>query len=160
MTHRTSPPRTDLTDHLRAERDVARRFNEVLRAEQQALIEGQVDALSDFAQQKAGLVQQSTQLAQARQRSLAGAGLPAGRPGVEAWVAAHPAARTIWADLVRHASDARQINRTNGVLIGLRLEHVTQALAALLNSVPDAMLTYSADGHSRYALGGRPLASA
>jgi flagella synthesis protein FlgN len=146
--------------HLRAAYELTQRFIELLRTEQHALIAGDVDAVAELARSKADLVEQSIRVAAERDSCLRAAGFPAGQPGMESWVAAHPRAQAGWGEYLAGARVARELNRTNGTLIAIRLGRANQALAVLFAGAPDATLTYCADGRTSVAATSRPLASA
>ena len=149
-----------LAVHLHAGQDLMHAFGELLRAEQHALIDGDVDALAELAGGKASLVAESVRLAAERDRFLRAAGLPGGSRGIEAWVGANPGAGAAWAEYLVQARAARELNRTNGMLIAIRLGHTNQALAVLLAGTSNATLTYCADGRTSVAATSRPLGSA
>jgi flagellar biosynthesis protein FlgN len=154
------PDGRSLPVQLRAGCELVKAFGELLRAEQQALIDGNVDALAELGRGKANLLEESIRLAAARDDCLRDAGLPAGQPGMESWIAAHPAARAAWGNFLDGARTARELNRANGTLIAIRLGHTNQALAVLLARTSDAGLTYAADGRTNVARASRALGTA
>lgn len=142
---------------VEAEVAALRCFVSVLEREQQLLGTGEVDQLLDLLPEKNGLAAQLATLAEQRSRILAAAGLTPDRAGVAAWFAAHPgeaAARAAWALLLPLASQARELNRVNGELIHLRLQHHTRALEALRGSA-GACALYGPDGQNAPPSGGR-----
>lgn len=145
---------------LSRERDCFRQFLEILEREQEVLVQGQVDTLTDIAQKKSGKVLELAQLAEARNRFLAGNGLPPDQAGVSAWLGAlgnapeAQEARRAWDELVAVAKAARQLNETNGAMIELQLQHNQQALAVLMSAANQAAL-YGPDGQRLSGGGGR-----
>lgn len=72
-------------------------------------------------------------LATQRNVLLAGQGLAGDRPGVEAWCAGHPEKKVVaaaWAGILELAREAKELNRLNGELIALRMQHNARALEA------------------------------
>ena len=127
-----------------------RSFLELLEREQQMLLKGQVDDLTDIARQKNGVAAELAALAAQRDRLLAASGLASDRAGMIAWFDAHPGdseARVAWASLLAVAGQARERNRINGELIQLRMQHNAQALKTLMGSNVFANL-YGPDGQS------------
>jgi flagellar biosynthesis protein FlgN len=149
-----------LADELVALRD----FVALLKTEQATLVEGNADGLDTLIAKKSALAARLTDCAQRRETALAASKLPAGRAGMDAWLAAIPAdatARKNWQELLPLAAEARNFNELNGKLIGTRLQHNQQALAALMSATERAM-TYGPDGQTstRQDGGGRILGSA
>jgi flagella synthesis protein FlgN len=67
-----------------------------------------------------------------------------------AWCAAHPggdAARDLCSSLLSLASRARELNRVNGELIQLRMQHNALALEALMGA-SGTLALYGPDGQS------------
>ncbi len=140
-----------------------REFVALLKVEQTTLIDGNADALSALIDKKSALATRLTAQAQGRETALASARLPTGREGMEAWLAASPhdtTSRRNWQELLPLAGEARRLNELNGKLIGTRMQHTQQALAALMGATQHAM-TYGPDGHTQTkGPGGRMLGSA
>lgn len=146
---------------LAGELAALREFVTLLQEEQSALLDGKGDSLAALIDQKSALAARLTDCAGQREAALAGLALPAGRDGMEAWLAtAAAAARNDWQELLPLAATARSLNELNGKLIGTRLQHNQQALAALMGATERAM-TYGPDGHARPPAGsGRSRGSA
>lgn len=146
---------------LAGELAALREFVTLLQEEQSALLDGKGDGLAALVEKKSALAGRLTDCAGQREAALAGLGLPAGRDGMEAWLAtAAAAARNDWQELLPLAATARNLNELNGKLIGTRLQHNQQALAALMGATERAM-TYGPDGHAHPPAGsGRSRGSA
>lgn len=146
---------------LAGELAALREFVTLLQEEQSALLDGKGDGLAALVEKKSALAGRLTDCAGQREAALAGLGLPAGRDGMEAWLAtAAAAARNDWQELLPLAATARNLNELNGKLIGTRLQHNQQALTALMGATAQAM-TYGPDGHARPPAGsGRSRGSA
>jgi flagella synthesis protein FlgN len=128
-----------------------RDFVALLKEEQTALVEGKIDALTALTERKSALATRLNDCARRREAALAGLGLVAGRPGMEDWLdaaATDAATRGNWQQLLPLAAEARTLNELNGKLIGTRLQHNQQALAALMGATERAM-TYGPDGHTQ-----------
>lgn len=135
---------------IAAEAEVVSAFVLLLREEQAALKAGKADALEDIVARKMAATQKLTPLSAARNRELAGTGLAADRPGVEAWLQQHPGDREVgpqWARLQALAGEAGELNRSNGELIRLLMQNNAQALETLLAAASRQDL-YSADGQT------------
>ncbi len=136
-------------------------FVALLRREQDLLAAGDTERLLSLIEDKNALANRLAALAQAREAHLGRGGFPAGREGMEGWLARHgtPAQRATWAALLKLAAEARALNETNGKLIGLHMRHNQQAFAALM-SATDRAMTYGPDGQQTAGLGGRILGKA
>lgn len=147
---------------LEQERDRIREFLSLLEREQRALVEGEHDQLLAFTEQKAARLLELRRLNDARNRSLAGAGLPTDKDGMALWLTRHGDDRAVraWNDLLRFAGRVRQTNEVNGVLVSARLKH-NQASLAALQAVARTPSVYGPDGGTRFAASStRALASA
>lgn len=140
------------------EADALRAFTAVLRREQQALMDGDVDALAAHCEEKSAAFSRLATLGERRTQLTAGLSLSVGA-GIDAWIEQRPAQapeRASWAKLLRLASGARELNRQNGQLIAARMQHDQQALAVLLAAGgPPAV--YGPDGQTRARGRGRHL---
>lgn len=145
--------------NLSRERDGFGHFLDILKSEQEALVNGEIDKLTKIAQHKSTKVLELAQLADARNRFLAENGLPADQPGVTSWLARSGApeeATQVWDELIALARTARHINETNGAMIQLKLQHNQQALAVLMSAANQATL-YGPDGQHLSGGSGRHL---
>lgn len=135
---------------VEAEVAAVQRFITLLELEQDLLVRGDVDQLIDLAREKNELAAQITALGGRRAEALAAGRLPADRAGIDAWLAAHPPetrARDAWDALMLLAGQAHEVNRANGELIQMRMQHNAQALEVLLGT--NASLTlYGPDGQN------------
>ncbi|MBK7673923.1 flagellar protein FlgN [Accumulibacter sp.] len=138
---------------VEAEVAAVRRFVSLLEREQNILSHGDADQLLDLLPEKNGLAAQLTTLANQRNQVLATEGLTADPAGVAAWFAAHPteiSAHAAWSLLLPLARQAHELNRVNGQLIQLRMQHNARALEALLGST-DALGLYGPNGQNTTA---------
>lgn len=141
---------------LAEEEALVAQFVAALGREQRALTDGLIDELPLHAEEKTKLAARLTQAAEQRNARLAALGLPADRPGLDAWCAAHPEEKAVskhWAGILALAAQANALNRLNGELINMRLQHNARALEALQGG-RNALDLYGPDGQSK--LSGSP----
>jgi len=120
------------------------------------LVSGKADDLALLIDKKSALATRLGGCAQSREAALASLNLPAGRLGMDAWLATNPAdgsSHKLWRELLPLAAEARSLNELNGKLIGTHLQHNQQALAALMAATERAM-TYGPDGQTSVRPGG------
>lgn len=123
---------TDPAATLAQERQAAGALLECLLQEQQLLAAADIDGLTHSNARKAALVQKSASLAQQRHLALGTAGFSASEEGMRQWLSGAPqAAREAWEELMRLAGQAREANRTNGLLIHTHLARNRELLGAL-----------------------------
>ena len=106
---------------------------ELMKQEQQLLIDADADGLAQLTPQKSQLVQQVAALAAARHRALGVAGFAAGEGGMEPWLAVSgdAAIRARWDALLELTREAKELNRVNGMLINKQMAHTQNVLNAL-----------------------------
>lgn len=151
-----------LADIIAAEADVVSAFVLLLQEEQEILKTGEPDALPAVVERKMTTTQKLAPLSVSRNSELARTGFAADRAGIEAWLQANPgdqATRQQWDKLMSLAAEARELNRVNGELIRLRLQHNTQAVETLLAAANRQDL-YGADGQAAQAATRRIIDSA
>ena len=137
-------------------------FVELLKREQAQLSQGQTDELSALAEQKSTLAARLQRLAGLRSDWLASLGYFADRAGIETWLQQHPQETPVaasWAAIMTQAAEARELNRLNGELIELHLQHNARALNALRGG-EDSLDLVGPDGQSRTSGSTRINASA
>ena len=122
---------------IEAEVSALQGFVALLESEQGMLGQGRTDDLLALVERKNQLAATLANLADRRNQELVAAGLAADRAGMAALLAMQPdadGARALWSSLLTLAARARELNRVNGELIGLRMQHNTQALQTLLGT--------------------------
>lgn len=148
---------------LSEELGVGRTLLQLLKNEQELLINADVDGLDQAIEEKGKLVAKMTELALRRHRNLAAAGFEAGEAGMQTWFksqkANQPSVRQMqqsWDGLIEVARQAKELNRTNGMLIG---QHMARTHGALnvLQGVPEGGNLYGPDGQATGSVGGRRL---
>ncbi len=138
-----------------------REFISLLRDEQELLKRNGGEELLTLIDTKNALANTLGELAQTREKWLRTAGLPPGRPGMDAWLDKNASEidRQAWSWLCELAAEARDLNALNGKLIGLHMQHNQQALAALM-AAADKATTYGPDGQQQSGVGSRILGKA
>jgi flagella synthesis protein FlgN len=144
------PNRQLFVEVLVAEREAFATFLDLLQAESAALLRGDVDALMDLASRKLGVVETLSELGRKRRRQLVDDGFAADSMGMTEWLLVHagndhPTLSRVWKDLQTTARAARDLNRSNGVLIESRLRFNQGALTALRAAMQQSTL-YGPDG--------------
>lgn len=140
------------------------RFLAVIATERQALVAGDINRLPAIAEEKSALAARLADFEAQREAALRAAGFGAGKPAIDAWLAARTgagahSAQTAWKTCLELSAQAKRENAINGKLIAASLHLNQQALAALLGETVEAG-TYGADGQRKTASGRRPLGSA
>jgi flagellar biosynthesis protein FlgN len=123
---------------------------QLLKQEQEHLINADLEALTTLTEEKAKVVARMTELAQQRHRALGANGFEAGETGMQAWLnsrAAAPAVEKTWQDLLTLAKQAKELNRTNGLLIGQHMARNQNALNVLQGD-PHGGTMYGPNGQS------------
>lgn len=152
---------------LEAELLLLKKFIALLQREQQALTGGDIQLMLSLGDEKSMLATQLSHSAEQRSSQLATVGFSSDRSGIESWLnettgpasSPTPSTRELWTELLERASQAQNLNETNGRLIGMHLQHNQQALNTLLSATHQAML-YGPDGQAHAAHSGRLFGSA
>lgn len=137
-------PSATLPKEIEAIRELLR----LLQQEQSCLIQADVKGLEALTGQKAALVARMSQLASARHNALATAGFPPEDAGMPKWLASsghHGTAIQSWDTLLELTRSAKELNRTNGLLIGTHMARNQTALQ-ILHGNPQGGSTYGSDG--------------
>lgn len=156
-----TPRSATLADLVAQELGLLQDFISLLRQEESLLTRREASRLTQLAEEKSALATRLGTLASAREDDLANRNLPAGRKGMDLWVASPEGAssRRRWEQLLVLAGEAKMLNETNGKLIALQLDHNQQALNAIM-AAADKAATYGPDGQQKGAGSGRSLGSA
>jgi flagellar biosynthesis/type III secretory pathway chaperone len=134
---------------LQAEEQAFHDFRTTLQAEQQALIAGDIAALTAISTSKLKQVEHLNRLAAQRLERIVTLGLTADRNGMEKWAAqTGTAAVEAWHSMLAVAGEAHQANQINGTLIQNRLQTNQQMMSALLAASNQANL-YGPDGQPK-----------
>ncbi|HEY4540812.1 MAG TPA: flagellar protein FlgN [Noviherbaspirillum sp.] len=153
-----SNPAATLAEELAAGRSLL----QLLKDEQELLIKADVDGLNKATEEKSRLVGTMGELALRRHRSLAAAGHPASESGMQDWLnslkdpKAGQQIRQTWSTLIELGSLAKELNRTNGMLIGQHMARTQNALYVLQGGQQGEQL-YGPNGQATGPGGGRTL---
>lgn len=153
-----NPDPATLRSAFDEEADALHAFMAILEREQQALIDGDVEALAALSDEKSAAFNLLAMLCD--RRTCLSTELPLTHgTDIDAWIEKRPAQapeRTAWHRLLRLAGEARELNRRNGQLIATRMQHHQQALTVLL-AAGGTPATYGPDGQTRTVGRGRHL---
>lgn len=134
-----------------------------LQAERLALEAGDVDSLPVLAARKAEVYGRLAQLGDARKILLGRAGIPdAGKSEIDALFASGnewARCRQYFADLLKLAREAHELNHANGLLIQTQMRSSQQALAVLMSAAEQASV-YGPDGQATARTSRRSFGSA
>lgn len=125
-------------------------FIAVLKSEQERLGQGETESLAALAEKKSQIADELTALAKQRNELLAQEGLATDQAGVTEWLTRHPtdtALREKWLCVLDGAREARELNRLNGQIIQIHLQHTAEALEILL-SAGRTLDLYGPDGQT------------
>jgi flagella synthesis protein FlgN len=132
-----------------------------LDAEEQALIAGDPEHLPQLGVAKLAQMNVLGNLARTRLDTLASAGLPSSRVGMDAWLARQPPAlHTEWQRLCQLEADAQAANKRIGILIDMRLTATRQALNVLVHAATRHGGLYDQAGQAVAVRSGNPLTAA
>ncbi len=122
----------------------------LLQQEQTHLVDANIEGLSALTEEKSKIVARMTELAKWRHRTLGAAGFEATESGMQAWLASsseHAAAGKTWTELLAVARSAKELNRTNGLLINRHMTRNQNALN-ILQGTPQGSNFYGPDGQA------------
>lgn len=119
----------------------------LLKQEQTTLVHMQLDALESVLEQKSVVMQHLHQLTQQRYQMLAMHGYEASEQGMEQWIVqpGQAAQRHAWQSFQADLTEARELNRLNGVLINKHFNRNQQMLSGLQGG---SIATYGKDGQA------------
>lgn len=142
-----------LKDNLLTEVAAMRSFVEMLKQEQQALMENNADGLIAITPQKNELLTSIMGMENQRNQSLLSLGFNADAAGMQSLLAqkltkdTHAALTETWTTLLTISAEAQELNRTNGLLINRQMSRNQGILNLLQQDQGGAM--YGADGQSK-----------
>jgi flagella synthesis protein FlgN len=126
---------SDFLVGLRDEQFALVALTDLLRSEQDALVQGDADRVSALAVDKEERIKALARLSAQRSARLTSLGLNGSAEGMQIWIQRHPehagSARRSWQQLLAGAEAARQLNQCNGVLIENKLKQNRLRLAVL-----------------------------
>ena len=145
---------------LTSEHTALLNFVDLLKREQEILVENRTDQLLELSKQKSTDALSLNELTEAR-RSLLQKNIPQLSPDtIRAWLKTHsPDGLAIWLEVIALTKRAQRLNQTNSELVQMKLRHNQQSLAVLNNAVKKTNL-YGPDGQPSFSAGnGRSLGS-
>ena len=125
-------------DRLDEEHKAMISLNQILEQEQAHLIQADINGLDSLIEEKNRIVARMTELASARHQLLAAAGYAASDTGMQSWLDRKGCHSDHWDALLSLAKSAREINRTNGLLINKHMTRNQQALDVLQGTAPSS----------------------
>ncbi len=149
-----------LLPFLTSERAALLNFVNLLKREQEILVENHTDQLLELSRKKSTDALSLNELTEAR-RSLLQKNIPQLTPAsIRAWLKTHsPDGLAIWLEVITLTKRAQRLNQTNSELVQMKLRHNQQSLAVLNNAVKKTNL-YGPDGQPSFsASNGRSLGS-
>jgi flagella synthesis protein FlgN len=148
-------PATTLHD----EHATAQRLVELLEREQAHLINADIEALAVVTEEKTQAVGHMAALTTARYKALAAIGFAGEEAGMQQWLdsaSAPSSARDAWSALLKLVQAAKELNRTNGLLINKHMSRNEAALHALRGN-PQPNSFYGPNGQATAKSGSRGL---
>lgn len=140
-----------LSNALQQEHQLITGLLDILKEEQDLLVNADTDSLAALTPRKSDLIQQLAASASQRHQQLAAAGFPAEEAGMGAYLASiqDEQATRLWEELLEHTRAAKELNRVNGMLIGRQMAHNQTVIAAMKLAASDTdATTYGPSGQT------------
>lgn len=132
---------------FKVEAEIVMSLNKVLKSEQDALINNDLDVVENLLDQKSELLQTLSQSSLVRYKQLAKFGYVPNEIGMMAWLLKHVAKLAEWEMLQNSLAAAKEFNRVNAILVTKFILRNQQSLAVLQKSNQQSNL-YGANGLS------------
>ncbi len=120
---------------LETEKITLATFIEILKKEENALVQGKIEEIDYFASDKSRLIERLLQLDNHRNEYLQNQGLTLEKNSINTWLAKHYSnqskVQTLWNELLELVKIAQPLNYSNGLIISAHLQHNQRAFAAL-----------------------------
>lgn len=143
---------------LEDELSAARQLLRLLKDEQQHLVAADTDALIGLTEQKTAFVTRMSEASSRRANAFAANNVGTTATAVQTWLARVDAKTSgAWNELMAVAAQARELNRTNGLLIAHHLTNNQHALQVLQGNANVGRF-YGPDGQSTAGNSGRTFA--
>jgi flagella synthesis protein FlgN len=148
MSTQASTPAPTPADSLANELSALSRLQDLLQKEQTVLTKGSVDSLPELIRAKGFLISEITVLADARHQLLVAAGLTASEDSMQSWIdnTSTPAQKQTWSDLLALATEVKELNRLNGILINKQTQTNQQLMSLFEGKAGNNF--YGPDGQS------------
>jgi flagella synthesis protein FlgN len=151
---------TSPADSLSEEHKAVRALTQLLKLEQEHLVQADVEGVAALTESKAKAAAHVAELASGRYQALAAAGFEAQEAGMQAWLASPAAsltAKTSWQELIELAQAASEINRVNGTLINKQMVRNQTVLNILQYGSVQGNHVYGPDGQTSGKAHGRHI---
>ena len=151
-----------LYEPLTAIKGCSERLLDLLQEEDHALRRTDADDIDRISAAKQTLIREIESHQRALDRFLAASNLPAGPPGMQAYLETLPddaPERAAWKEIQALAGQCRDRNEVNGGVLALSRQHVQQALQILKGS-PETGPIYGRNGEALSTVRTTPLAKA
>ena len=126
---------SNFTPVLETEKSTLGEFIEILKKEENALVQGKIEEIDYLASNKSRLIEKLIQLDDHRNGYFQSQGLASEKSSVSNWLeeqySNQPELQTLWNELLALAKIAQKINHSNGLIISTHLQHNQRAFAAL-----------------------------
>lgn len=145
--------------HIDREHQAADSLLQLLKQEQSALVDCDVDRLTKITEEKAKAASHMSQLAKQRHGVLKTAGFDASEAGMKEWLnSTHATAedKAAWSALLAIVEKANELNRVNGLLIGQHMAR-NQSVLNILQGNSENGGIYGPNGQSATKIGSRRL---
>jgi flagella synthesis protein FlgN len=118
---------------LREEQQLITSLVDLMKQEQQFLVNADSEGLARLTPRKSSMVQQMALLGRQRHQALGEAGFAARDAGMDDWLASSKDedARGLWLALLERTCEAKELNRVNGMLINKQMTNTQNVLNAL-----------------------------
>ncbi|AEJ01958.1 FlgN family protein [Nitrosomonas sp. Is79A3] len=131
----SSQPFLYFMKELETERNTLRAFIEILKKEENALVEGKIEKIDYLASDKSRLIEELIQFDDHRNEFLRKQGLSLEKNSINAWLSEQHTGQSeikiLWNELLDLAKTAQQLNHSNGLIISTQLQHNQRAFTAL-----------------------------
>lgn len=131
----SSQPFLYFMKELETERNTLRAFIEILKKEENALIEGKIEKIDYLASDKSSLIEELIQFDDHRNEFLRKQGLSLEKNSINAWLSEQHSGQSeikiLWNELLDLVKTAQQLNHSNGLIISTQLQHNQRAFSAL-----------------------------
>lgn len=155
-------PRADSTrpNELDDEIGAWQAFLEILRDEEQALVNGDAERVAQITPIKLAQVDSIGAHIRARQAALSAAGHPVTAAGMAAWIGNDPAQSARLRRLDELEAAAQAANQRIGALVDMRLGAARQAMNVLIHAATRGNGMYDESGQAVATRSGKPLSAA
>ncbi|WP_438970325.1 flagella synthesis protein FlgN [Methylophaga sp.] len=131
-----------LSSILQSELNLSSQLSQLLQQEREALKNAELSQITLLNQQKQPHVVQLEQLGRQREQLLKAAGFPAGKAGLEAFIANHPESEahhlsSLLSKLRVVAKSCRDNNQVNGGIVNVNRQYLVKAISILRGRDPE-----------------------